>query len=222
MSPETEEQMDRHAPANTFDRPLNTKIFILESNWMFMPSGGWTVDSETMLQESTQLPSRLWSRQAKHMSGPGPQQLSVAHFLSHGAEAQVADVELRNHNTAATPVPETPRWRRTKRKKEERLLRHALDETQPSLVTRLVKTTAATSIAGPFVSFQEKEKELESLELVRQVLTAILLFNPTGSKGGRLEREWAASTLTVFPPSPPIPFYRPSLNHAWKRRAEED
>lgn len=35
-----------------------------------------------MLQESTQLPSRLKSRHAKHMSGPGPQQPSAVHFLS--------------------------------------------------------------------------------------------------------------------------------------------
>lgn len=35
------------------------------------------------LQESTQLPPRLKSRQAKHMFEPGPQQLSVEHFLSH-------------------------------------------------------------------------------------------------------------------------------------------
>lgn len=50
----------------------------------------------------------------------------------------------------------------------------------------------------------------------------ILLFNPTGSTGGRL-REWAASTLllTHCSMSPP-PIHRLSLSHAWKRRAEEE
>lgn len=53
----------------------------------------------------------------------------------------------------------------------------------------------------------------------------ILLFNPTGSARGRLEREWAAGILLLahcwMLNSPPS-LHKPSLSHAWKRRVEEE